>query len=266
VAFANLRREQSSTPSIPRSRAILTRVHRFAGDALKRLIDIVAATVLLILLFPVVLLIALLIKLETPGPAFYGARRVGHRGREFKMLKFRKMGADAEGPPLTTAGDDRFTGLGHLLAESKLDEVPQLINVLRGQMSLIGPRPEDPHFVSYAPEAYDTILTVKPGVTGLSQLAFAREGEIPVTGDRIEHYLNRLFPQKAAMDMLYARRRSTMMDLRILCWTVYAVLFKGSVSVHRSTARLSRRAPRTAPAPAPAPAPALERARPATRG
>ncbi|MGZ4408840.1 MAG: sugar transferase [Gaiellaceae bacterium] len=225
------------------------RVRALAGVITKRAIDLLGATLLLVLLLPLVLMIALLIKMETPGPAFYGARRVGHRGREFKMLKVRKMYADAAGPLLTTAEDSRFTGLGRLLAQSKLDEVPQLFNVLRGQMSLVGPRPEDPHFVAMAAEAYDTILTVKPGVTGLSQLAFAREGAIPVSGDRVEHYVNRLFPQKTAMDVLYARRRSTLMDIRILCWTMFAVVLKGNVSVHRDSAKLTRRAPRLEPPP-----------------
>jgi lipopolysaccharide/colanic/teichoic acid biosynthesis glycosyltransferase len=214
---------------------------------IKRTIDIVVTLLLLVLLVPLVILIALLIKAETPGPAFYGARRMGYRGREFKMLKFRKMYDGAGGPPLTASEDDRFTATGRLLAQSKLDEIPQLFNVLWGQMSLVGPRPEDPHFVAMAPQDYETILRVKPGVTGLSQLAFARETEIPVHGDRIEYYVNRLFPQKTAIDRLYALHRTTFMDLKILWWTFFAVVFKGNVAVHRETAKLSRRTPRTRP-------------------
>jgi lipopolysaccharide/colanic/teichoic acid biosynthesis glycosyltransferase len=200
-----------------------------------------------VLLVPLVILVSLLIKLETPGPAFYGARRVGYRGREFKMLKFRKMYDGAGGPPLTVSEDVRFTATGRFLAQSKLDEIPQLFNVLWGQMSLVGPRPEDPRFVAMAASDYETILQVKPGVTGLSQLAFAREGEIPVSGDRIEHYVSRLFPQKTAIDRLYALHRSTWMDVKILWWTLFAVVFKGSVAVHRETAKLTRRTPRAQP-------------------
>jgi lipopolysaccharide/colanic/teichoic acid biosynthesis glycosyltransferase len=218
-----------------------------------RVIDVLGASFLLVLLAPLILLVALWIKLDSRGPAFYGARRVGYRGREFKMLKFRKMHDGALGSPLTTEHDERFTAVGRLLAHSKLDEVPQLWNVLVGQMSLVGPRPEDPQFVAAAADDYQTILSVRPGVTGLSQLAFAREATIPVSGDRVNHYLERLFPQKTAMDVLYVRNQSLFMNLRILWWTVVSVGFQVDVAVHRETARIGRRMPRELPVSAAAP-------------
>jgi lipopolysaccharide/colanic/teichoic acid biosynthesis glycosyltransferase len=231
------------------------------ANAVKRTADIVGSGALLMLLAPTILVVALWVKLDSPGPVFYRARRVGHHGREFQMLKFRKMRGDSGGAPLTAADDERFTMIGRLLAHTKLDEVPQLWNVFVGQMSLVGPRPEDPIFVARAPEPYATILTVKPGITGLSQLAFARETTIPVQGDRVEHYMTRLFPQKTAMDTLYALSRSTLMDLRILWWTMLSVGFSVEVAVHRSTATLGRRASR-APEPGDRAATA-ERERPA---
>jgi lipopolysaccharide/colanic/teichoic acid biosynthesis glycosyltransferase len=157
------------------------------------------------------------------------------------MLKFRKMCDGATGVALTVADDARFTRVGRMLARTKLDELPQLWNVLKGQMSLVGPRPEDPGFVARLPERYARILEVKPGVTGLCQLAFAKESEVLEADDRLTHYVERLLPQKAAMDELYATQRSLGMDLRILVWTALAVLLRRDVAVHRGTGRLGLR-------------------------
>ncbi|MGH2921675.1 MAG: sugar transferase, partial [Gaiellaceae bacterium] len=151
------------------------------------------------------------------------------------------MHDDASGPALTTKGDARFTRLGHFLAKSKLDEVPQLWNVLKGQMSLVGPRPEDPGFVEGWSDEYRSILEVRPGITGLSQLAFAKESEILDPEDSIADYVDRILPQKIRMDQLYARRRSLLMDFRIVLWTVAAVLLRRPVAVHRETGRLNVR-------------------------
>jgi lipopolysaccharide/colanic/teichoic acid biosynthesis glycosyltransferase len=157
------------------------------------------------------------------------------------MLKFRKMRHDAHGPPLTSADDARFTRVGRFLAASKLDEVPQLWNVLRGEMSLVGPRPEDPAFVAMHPDDFAAIVGVKPGVTGLCQLAFAKEGRILDAKDRVRDYAERLLPQKIAIDLLYARRRTFLFDAKILAWTAIAVLLRKDVAVHRGTGRLTLR-------------------------
>jgi lipopolysaccharide/colanic/teichoic acid biosynthesis glycosyltransferase len=207
----------------------------------KRLLDIVASAVLLALLVPVILVVVVAIKAESSGSALYRCRRIGLGGREFLMLKFRKMYDGASGPPLTLSSDTRLTRVGRFLARTKLDEIPQLWNVLKGDMSLVGPRPEDPSFVELLATEYRTILTVRPGITGLSQLAFAREGEILDRDDRIAHYLTRLLPQKARLDAMYALHSSLRMDFRILAWTAVAVVLRRDVAVHRMDGRLSSR-------------------------
>jgi len=213
---------------------------------LKRSIDFVVAAVLLVLASPLIAVLALAIKLDSPGPAFYRVRRIGLRGRTLNMFKFRKMHDGASGPALSSPDDARFTRLGSFLARTKLDELPQLINVLIGEMSLVGPRPEDPAFVEMRREAYSMILEVRPGITGLSQLAFASESDVLDPDDRIGHYVRQILPQKIGMDQLYADRRTTTMDMKILWWTTRAVLRGRDVAVHRGTGRLSLRAPRTA--------------------
>ena len=207
----------------------------------KRTFDFAVASVLLVLLSLALLACAIAIKLDSRGPVFYRSRRVGQGGREFSMLKFRKMRNDASGLALTLARDDRFTRIGRFLAQSKLDELPQLWNVVRGQMSLVGPRPEDAEFVSMHGERYQQILEVKPGMTGLCQLAFAKEGAILDPGDPVGYYTERLLPQKVAIDELYATRTTLWMDLRILAWTTLAVFGRIDVAVNRGTGRLTRR-------------------------
>jgi len=207
----------------------------------KRGFDLVVSALVAIVGFPLWALIALAIKLDSPGPVFYHARRIGYRGRPLRMLKFRKMHDLATGSALTTAGDHRFTRVGEWLAKLKLDELPQLWNVLRGEMSLIGPRPEDPSFVAMHAEDFVDILMVKPGVTGLSQLAFAEESRILDHSDPTGHYLERILPQKMGMDRLYARRYRLRLDLQILLWTLVAVLARRQVAVHRGTGRMNLR-------------------------
>ncbi len=196
---------------------------------------------LLVLLAPLIACVSIAIQLDSRGPVFYASRRVGFRGCAFDMLKFRKMRIDASGPALTIAGDERFTRLGRFLAAARLDEIPQLWNVLRGQMSLVGPRPEDPEFVSAHRDDYAAILEVRPGITGLCQLAFAKEAAILDRTDRLRDYVERLLPQKMAIDRLYAANRSFRMDLWILAWTVTAIILRRDIAVHRTTGRLSLR-------------------------
>jgi lipopolysaccharide/colanic/teichoic acid biosynthesis glycosyltransferase len=220
------------------------RVGAALDESLKRTLDFVVAAALLFVLAPVILILALAIRIESTGPAFYRCRRVGRGGREFHMLKFRKMHDGAKGPALASWEDDRFTRMGPFLAGTKLDELPQLWNVLRGQMSLVGPRPEDGSFVELMPAEFAVIHSVKPGITGLCQLAFARESKILDPEDRVGHYVNQILPQKVKIDQLYASKRSIGTDLQILGWTALAVLFRREVAVHRQTGSLSRRAPR----------------------
>ena len=209
--------------------------------AAKRALDVVLSALVLALMSAVIGLVALAIAVDSPGPVLYRAERVGRGGRGFRMLKFRKMHAYSRGLRLTTLDDARFTRVGAFLARSKLDELPQFVNVLRGEMSLIGPRPEDPGFVAQRRADYDIILRVRPGITGLSQLAFAEESRILSREDPLGDYLERIFPQKCALDRLYVRSLSVRTDVRILLWTVVAILFQGDVAVNRSTGRMGLR-------------------------
>jgi lipopolysaccharide/colanic/teichoic acid biosynthesis glycosyltransferase len=223
-----------------------------------RPLDIAIAAVGLAVLSPLIVLVALAVKLDSRGPVFYRCERVGRGGRSFAMLKFRKMrNGVSNGPPLTAVRDERFTRIGGLLAKTKLDELPQLWNVLRGAMSLVGPRPEDPAFVGLHTEQYALILCVRPGITGLSQLAFAKEAEILAVEDRLTDYVDRILPQKMRLDRLYLERRSLLMDLKILAWTLAAIVLRKDAAVDRKTGRLTLRhprQPRVAPVSADSPA------------
>jgi lipopolysaccharide/colanic/teichoic acid biosynthesis glycosyltransferase len=219
-------------------------------EASVRACDIVGATILLVLLAPLFALVAAAIVIDSRGPVLYSCQRVGRHGRPFAMLKFRKMRHGVRWSPLTHAADDRFTRLGKLLVKWKFDELPQLWNVLKGDMSLVGPRPEDASFVELERDEFEKILTVPPGITGLSQLAFAKESMLldPVDGHR--YYVERLLPQKMAIDRMYAERRSLLLNARILIWTAIAVTGRADIAVHRTTGRLTFRKRPAAPAPA----------------
>jgi lipopolysaccharide/colanic/teichoic acid biosynthesis glycosyltransferase len=203
--------------------------------------DIALSALALLLLSPLFAVIALLVVLDSRGPVFFRADRVGFRGRPLRMLKFRKMRTGASGVALTVAGDERLTRLGAWLVRTKLDELPQLWHVLRGEMSLVGPRPESPDFVARFRTDYDVILRVRPGITGYTQLAFAREGAILDPNDPQGHYLQALLPQKVGLDRLYARRVSIRRDVSILVATFVTLVLRQPVAVHRDTAALSLR-------------------------
>jgi lipopolysaccharide/colanic/teichoic acid biosynthesis glycosyltransferase len=216
-------------------------VTRARVDVVHRALDVLISATALLLLAPVLALVALALKLDSRGPTFYRSRRVGLLGCEFSMLKFRKMRNGAKGSPLTALDDERFTRMGRLLAKTKLDEIPQLWNVLMGAMSLVGPRPEDPAFVALRQSEYEPILAVKPGITGLSQIAFAREMEVLDPADRVGDYVRRLMPQKMSLDELYVTRRSVSMYVLVLWWTLIAVVLRRNVAVNRETGHLNLR-------------------------
>ena len=223
-------------------RARLRITARRVDSGCKRALDIAASTLFLFVLAPVIALIAAAIKLDSRGPIFYRAYRVGRNGADLRVLKFRKMRLDAAGPALTVDGDERFTRIGKFLTEHRLDELPQLWNVLVGDMSLVGPRPEDPRFVDLHRDQFRyEILRLRPGITGLSQLAFAKEKDILDAAETERDYRERILPQKVAIDCLYVQERSVWMDVRILVWTTVAVLLRRDVAVHRHTGRLSLR-------------------------
>jgi lipopolysaccharide/colanic/teichoic acid biosynthesis glycosyltransferase len=211
-------------------------------------LDVVIATLALVLIAPLFAAIAICVAIESKGHVFYRAHRTGYQGRKLAVLKFTKM-QDVEGPPLTTDDDERFTRIGRLLARTKLDELPQLLNVVRGDMALVGPRPEDPQFIALHPDSYAEILSVRPGITGVSQLAYASESRILESEDPVSDYVDRVLPQKVGLDTRYAASKSIVLDLKVLFWTIAAVVLRQDVAVNRRTLNLTLRgARRHAPA------------------
>jgi lipopolysaccharide/colanic/teichoic acid biosynthesis glycosyltransferase len=193
----------------------------------KRVFDIVVALVALILLLPVLAVIALIIRLDSPGPAFYAQERVSLYGRRFRLLKFRTMVVDAErlAPNVSAAGDPRVTRVGRVLRRWYLDEFPQLLNVIRGDMSLVGPRPETPEFVAYYSPAERRVLTVRPGLAGPSTLAFMDEAEqLAATPDPVAHYVTTILHERVRADLIYLEHRSIGYDIRVLCAQALAIL------------------------------------------
>jgi lipopolysaccharide/colanic/teichoic acid biosynthesis glycosyltransferase len=211
------------------------------SKAAKRTLDIVIAVGLLVVMLPLLVLVMIAIELESPGTPFYRARRVGYRGRPLDVLKFRKMHIGAGGLPLTVQGDPRLTRVGAIMIRTRIDELPQLWNVVRGQMSLVGPRPEDGLFVNLHPKGYERILQVRPGITGWSQLAFAAESSILDRSDPVRYYVETILPAKVSLDCKYAERPSLRRDFAVMVWTAAALLMRIEVAVHRETGRLGRR-------------------------
>ncbi len=195
---------------------------------LKRLFDLVMAALGLSLLLLPGLLVALLIKLDSPGPVFFRQVRVGLRGREFRIHKFRTMRVDAErvGGGLTLAADERITRLGQWLRAHRLDELPQLIDVLQGSMSLVGPRPELPRYVAHYPAALrEQVLAVRPGITDPASLAFRNEAQqLSAAADPEREYLQHILPAKLACSADYAQRASLWTDLAVLTRSVGVLL------------------------------------------
>ncbi len=190
-----------------------------------RVIDFLAALVGLVVLSPLFLVLALLIKLDSKGPIFYRAQRVGRHGTAFALYKFRSMvaGADRQGPGITAAGDSRVTRVGRFLRRTKLDELPQLINVLKGEMALVGPRPEDPRYVAlYTPEQR-AVLAYRPGITSAASLQYRREESLLSGTDWEMVYREEVMPAKLAIDLAYLQKRTVWSDLRLVMHTILAV-------------------------------------------
>jgi lipopolysaccharide/colanic/teichoic acid biosynthesis glycosyltransferase len=158
------------------------------------------------------------------GPMFYRARRVGEGGRIITVFKIRTMAVDSAGSRLTGPDDPRVTPVGRMLRRYRLDELPQLINVVRGDMSLVGPRPEDPSFVDLSNPLHRRVFSARPGITGLAQLAFHDEAERLGGPDAERRYREEILPAKLRLDAEYLDRRTTLLDLKILVRTVGAVL------------------------------------------
>ena len=200
-------------------------------DALaRRAFDLLVSLVGLLLLLPVFAILAVAIKRDTPGPVFFRGWRAGRFGRPFKILKFRTMYERPDcyaGPPVTAAGDTRITPLGLWLRNTKINELPQLWNVLVGDMSFVGPRPEDPAIVrTWPPDVAKVLLSVRPGITSPATVTFRSEEELLNAANLMDDYLLTILPDKLRLDSLYVRNRDLLSDLDILFMTLVMLLPK----------------------------------------
>jgi lipopolysaccharide/colanic/teichoic acid biosynthesis glycosyltransferase len=192
---------------------------------LKRLFDIFVALLGFIVLLPLMAVVALAIRLTSPGPALYGSTRVGLGAAPFKMIKFRTMvvGADKLGPLVTAGDDSRITSIGRYLRRTKLDELPTLWNVLKGDMSIVGPRPENPHSAALYSDAQKSVWTVRPGVTSLATLKYRHEESILAGHADLEAAYFQIMQDKLALELAYINRRSFWLDIQIIFRTVVEV-------------------------------------------
>lgn len=194
---------------------------------MKRLFDIVVSLIGLIVLSPFFLILALIIVIDSPGGVFFRGVRVGQHGKDFRIFKFRSMKPDCEGKGKWNVGDndDRITKIGHFLRKSKLDELPQLINVLIGDMSLVGPRPELRVYIDMYTECEMPILDLKPGITDWASITnFEQFKGFTQATDPDEYYLKYVRPLKLELQLYYRYHYSFKDDVRCIFWTAYKVL------------------------------------------
>ncbi len=199
---------------------------RVGSNGGRRWLDIVTSLAGLILLSPLFVLVAVAIKLDSAGPVFYRALRVGRNGRPFRVYKFRSMvnNADRGGPGITTADDERVTKLGRLLRRTKVDELPQLINVFRGDMSLVGPRPEDPRYVALYTREQRRVLAIRPGITGPASVHYRHEEELLDGPNWEQVYIQEVMPHKLQIELDYLERRTLWTDLGVIFQTMMTLL------------------------------------------
>lgn len=214
-------------------KAVNAKVSVFPGRATltnwaKRAFDIAVSGTVMILLAPLFLLFALAIKRDSPGPVFYRGRRIGRGGKEFRILKFRTMYEDSKsyaGPKVTAHDDDRITPLGKWLRDTKINEFPQFWNVLKGDMSMVGPRPEDPDIAATWPrEAYNEVLSVRPGITSPASVQYHNEEALLSSDNVLQKYMKEVGPDKLRLDQLYVRYRSFWLDMDVILWTALILL------------------------------------------
>ena len=194
---------------------------------LKRAMDIAISGCALLVIWPVLLLIALAIKIDDPGPVFYRQVRVGRNGKEFRIYKFRTMVVDADkkGLAITVGRDNRITRMGRLLRKTKLDELAQLINVFTGEMSFVGPRPEVPKYVNMYTPYQRQVLLVRPGITDYASIAYRNENDMLAGAEDPERmYIDVIMPDKIELNMKYLREISPLADIRLILSTIVAVI------------------------------------------
>lgn len=191
----------------------------------KRVFDVVCSALGLLALSPVLLICALLVGLTSPGGVLFRQERIGKDGVPFTIYKFRSMRKDNCGLKITTSGDSRITPIGKVLRKTKLDELPQLFNVLKGDMSFVGPRPEVREYTDLYDEEQRQVLLVRPGITGLASIRYRNENEILAASDDPNRtYIEEVMPQKIALDLEYIPRASVWYDIRLILETLVTVV------------------------------------------
>jgi len=219
------------------------------SDGVRRALDVAVSGTLLLAAAPVLGVLALAVRATSPGPAFFRQERVGRDGRPFRLLKLRTMVADAaaRGAALTSPGDPRVTRLGTVLRRWKLDELPQLVNVLRGEMSLVGPRPEVPRYVAGYTPRQRGVLRVRPGITDPASLAYVDEAAVLARFENCERaYVEVVLPAKLALSLDYLDRRTLRSDFGILVRTLVRIARGGRAASDVDLARPGRRTGRAA--------------------
>jgi len=196
------------------------------GLIFKRIFDVVVSFVGLIVFLPLMIILAVVVKFTSPGPIFFGSERVGIGGQIFRMIKFRSMvvNADKIGSLVTAGNDPRITPIGKYLRDYKWDELPSLWNVLKGDMSFVGPRPENPRSVASYTENQRRILTVKPGITSLATIKYRYEEEILSEADDLDEAYFRIMQDKLKIDLEYLENRSFTKDIRIIFQTLVEIV------------------------------------------
>ncbi|WP_246234801.1 sugar transferase [Bacillus aquiflavi] len=197
------------------------------NDILKRIFDITASFIGLVILSPVLILVSVLIKIDSKGPVFFKQTRVGRHEKPFEILKFRTMIVDAEkyGKQITVGKDKRITRVGHFLRKYKIDEFPQLFNVLVGDMSLVGPRPEVPKYTAYYNEKQRQIFEIRPGITDYASIKYRNENEILANStDPEKVYIEEIMRDKLKINLEYVARRSLKEDIHIIFKTITKII------------------------------------------
>ena len=197
------------------------------NKAVKRIFDFICSTLGLIILSPILIAIVVKIKIDSDGPVFFKQIRVGEKKKEFEILKFRTMVVDAEklGRQITVGNDSRITKVGGFLRKYKLDELPQLINVFKGDMSLVGPRPEVPRYVELYNEEQRKVLEVKPGITDLASIRYRDENDLLGEAENPDDlYINTIMPDKLALNLEYINKNNVFFDIYIILKTIIKCL------------------------------------------
>lgn len=194
----------------------------------KRVFDILFGTTGIILLSPILLVIAIVVRVTSEGPIIYTAIRIGKGGKNISVFKFRTMvvNADKLGGAVTIKGDSRITPIGRFLRQNKLDELPQLFNVVNGTMSFVGPRPESPRYVALYNQEQRGVLDVRPGITSPASLVYRNEEDLLQGDDWETQYIEQIMPRKLSIDLKYAKKPSLIADIRIIMQTLVAIVLR----------------------------------------